>query len=119
MGLGGLVRNLGRVTENGTLSTRSESLNNLLQRLADVDGIRKARLHPVSVLSALLTYLNDQTLRRFNLKSDAKGSRFRFRKVIQMKSISWSKNIADGHVKLEHVSLEAPSDGRIGAPCFK
>ena len=63
MGLGALVRNLGRMTENGTLRARSESLDVLLQRLADVDGIRKARLHPISVLSALLTYRNGQGVR--------------------------------------------------------
>ncbi len=63
MGLGALVRNLGRMTENGTLRAHSEALNTLLQRLADVDGIRKARLHPISVLSALLTYRNGQGVR--------------------------------------------------------
>ncbi len=63
MGLGALVRNLGRMTENGTLRTRNEASNTLLQRLADVDGIRKARLHPISVLSALLTYRNGRGVR--------------------------------------------------------
>ena len=63
MGLGALVRNLGRMTEKGTLSARSEALDVWLQRLADVDGIRKARLHPISVLSALLTYRNGQSVR--------------------------------------------------------
>jgi 60 kDa SS-A/Ro ribonucleoprotein len=63
MGLGALVRNLGRMTENGTLRARNEALNTLLDRLADVDGIRKARLHPISVLSALLTYRNGRGVR--------------------------------------------------------
>jgi 60 kDa SS-A/Ro ribonucleoprotein len=58
MGVGALVRNLGRLTENGTLTANSEALEQLLTRLSDAQSIRSARLHPISVLSAMLTYQN-------------------------------------------------------------
>jgi 60 kDa SS-A/Ro ribonucleoprotein len=63
MGLGALVRNLGRMTENGTLSQNSAALDAVLSRLVDGAAIRSARLHPISVLSALLTYRNGRGVR--------------------------------------------------------
>jgi 60 kDa SS-A/Ro ribonucleoprotein len=56
MGLGALVRNLGRLTVNGTLTANSQALEQLLTRLSDAEAIRSARLHPISVLSGMLTY---------------------------------------------------------------
>jgi 60 kDa SS-A/Ro ribonucleoprotein len=63
MGLGALVRNLGRMTENGTLAPGTRALDTLLARLADSSAIRSARLHPISVLSAMLTYANGKGVR--------------------------------------------------------
>jgi 60 kDa SS-A/Ro ribonucleoprotein len=63
MGLGALVRNLGRMTDNGTLAPGTAALDTLLARLADGAAIRSARLHPISVLSAMLTYANGKGVR--------------------------------------------------------
>jgi 60 kDa SS-A/Ro ribonucleoprotein len=63
MGLGAVVRNLGRMTENGTLAPGTRALDTLLARLADSSAIRSARLHPISVLSAMLTYANGKGVR--------------------------------------------------------
>jgi 60 kDa SS-A/Ro ribonucleoprotein len=56
MGLGALVRNLGRMTANATLVPDSEAVDQVVARLSDGEGLRSTRLHPISVLSALLTY---------------------------------------------------------------
>jgi 60 kDa SS-A/Ro ribonucleoprotein len=56
MGLGALVRNLGRMTAIGTLVSGNEAVDTVLARLSDSESLRSARLHPISVLSALLTY---------------------------------------------------------------
>lgn len=56
MGLGALVRNLGRMTANGTLTPSNEAVDRVVARLADGKLIRAARLHPIAVLAALITY---------------------------------------------------------------
>jgi 60 kDa SS-A/Ro ribonucleoprotein len=56
IGLGALVRNLARMTTNGTLVPGNAAVEVVLRRLADVEQLRRARLHPIQVLSALLTY---------------------------------------------------------------
>jgi 60 kDa SS-A/Ro ribonucleoprotein len=56
MGVGALVRNLGRMTAKGTLVSGNEAVDMVLARLSDGEGLRSARLHPISVLSALMTY---------------------------------------------------------------
>jgi 60 kDa SS-A/Ro ribonucleoprotein len=57
IGLGALTRNLGRMTANGTFDLPGV-LDSVLARLANGEAICAARLHPISVLSALLTYRN-------------------------------------------------------------
>ncbi len=54
--LGALVRNLGRMTANELLAPMSDAARIVRARLADEDAIRKARLHPIAVLAALITY---------------------------------------------------------------
>ena len=59
MPLGALVRNLGRITANGALTAgprTGEMVETVVHRLSDGGAIRKARLHPIAVLSALMTY---------------------------------------------------------------
>lgn len=63
MGVGALVRNLGRMTANGTIVAGNEAIDALLARLSDGAAIRAARLHPISVLSALITYRNGRGAR--------------------------------------------------------
>lgn len=53
---GAMVRSLGRMGACGLLAPLSESSKTVVARLGDRDAIRKARLHPISILSALLTY---------------------------------------------------------------
>jgi len=63
MGLGALVRNLGRMTANGTLVPMSATVDRVVARLGDADRIRRARLHPIAVLSALVTYRSGRGVR--------------------------------------------------------
>lgn len=63
MGLGALVRNLGRMTANGTLAPMSGAVQRVVDRLGDAEQIRRARLHPIAVLSALVTYRGGRGVR--------------------------------------------------------
>ena len=56
--LGALVRNLGVMTARGVVSRGSNGAATVVGRLGDVEAIRKARLHPVVLLNALVTYAN-------------------------------------------------------------
>jgi 60 kDa SS-A/Ro ribonucleoprotein len=63
MGIGALIRNLGRLTANGTLSPMSEMTALVASRLRNEHDILRSRLHPINVLSALLTYRNGKGTR--------------------------------------------------------
>lgn len=63
MGLGALVRNLGRMTSNGTLAPGDEATAAVVRRITDAEAIRRARLHPIAVLTALMTYRAGRGLR--------------------------------------------------------
>lgn len=54
--MGALVRNLGRMTANGLIAPMSAASRTVVERLANQDALRKARLHPLAVLVALKTY---------------------------------------------------------------
>ena len=56
MGLGALVRNLARMTVNGTLEPGNDAVADVVHRVTDAEQIRRARLHPIAVLTALTTY---------------------------------------------------------------
>ena len=51
-----MIRNLGRMTANGLLAPGSEAARLVVERLGDVERLRRARIHPLSVLVALRTY---------------------------------------------------------------
>jgi 60 kDa SS-A/Ro ribonucleoprotein len=51
-----LLRNLGRMTSNGTLKPLSDELNLVCSKLTNEEFVRKARIHPLSVLVSLKTY---------------------------------------------------------------
>lgn len=53
---GALVRNLGKMTEVGLLRPLSASTSLAVARLTDAAALKKARLHPVAMLSALMVY---------------------------------------------------------------
>lgn len=56
MPMGAMVRNLGKMTEVGLLKPMSNAARIVAERIADVERIRKARLHPIALLSALRVY---------------------------------------------------------------
>ena len=58
-----LLRNLGRLTANGVLAPLSPNSTQVAQRLADAGRLRQARVHPVAVLAALMTYRNGRGTR--------------------------------------------------------
>lgn len=51
-----MIRNLATMTRVGLLVPRSDAAATVVERLADSDYLRKSRVHPIQVLSALLTY---------------------------------------------------------------
>jgi 60 kDa SS-A/Ro ribonucleoprotein len=50
------VRNLGRMTANGTLTASSQATALVVSRLNNEETIAKSRIHPLQVLAALYTY---------------------------------------------------------------
>lgn len=56
MPVGALVRQLGRLTANGTLVPLSAEVDQVLAVLGDRERLIKARLHPMALLIALRTY---------------------------------------------------------------
>lgn len=60
MPLTAMIRNLGRMTANGTLQRGNDAAHMVVERLADADRIRKARVHPLAALVALNTYQRGQ-----------------------------------------------------------
>ena len=56
MPLGALVRNLGRLTALGNLEAFSDGQKKAVAMLTDPTAIKKARLHPLSVLKAMKQY---------------------------------------------------------------
>lgn len=56
MPLGAMIRTLGRMSSCGLLVPFSEASKKVVAKLQDPEYIRKSRVHPIQVLSALLTY---------------------------------------------------------------
>jgi len=63
MGLTALIRNLGTMTELGTLEPFHSDVNLTCTRLTDQDQLRKARIHPFNVLVALVVYRSGASVR--------------------------------------------------------
>lgn len=51
-----MIRNLGKMTAVGLLAPMSEAVNLVVSKLSDPEALKRARLHPIKVLAALLTY---------------------------------------------------------------
>lgn len=51
-----MIRNLATMTANGLLKPLSNAAMTICERLGDMDRLRKARVHPIQVLSALTIY---------------------------------------------------------------
>ena len=63
MGLTAMIRNLGRLTNIGLVAPHSVGVNEIERRITDPDALRRARIHPIAVLAALLTYKNGRGIR--------------------------------------------------------
>jgi len=58
-----MIRNLGKMTSVGALKPLSSATNLVCERLADVGRLKRARIHPLSVLLAQTTYSKGQGVR--------------------------------------------------------
>lgn len=63
MPLTAMIRNLGNMTKNGLLTPGSEGTEKVVAELSGIERLRKARLHPIAILSALATYANGRGVR--------------------------------------------------------
>lgn len=63
MKAGAMIRNLGKMTSIGLLSPNSEALRHVCNELDKEEFIKSARMHPVNILTALLTYNNGKGTR--------------------------------------------------------
>jgi 60 kDa SS-A/Ro ribonucleoprotein len=63
MGLGALLRNLGKLTEVGLLGGFSAAEHLVVERLRDARAMRAARIHPLQVLVATRTYAQGRGFR--------------------------------------------------------
>jgi 60 kDa SS-A/Ro ribonucleoprotein len=66
MPMGALIRNLATMTRNGLLTATSSATATVIAQLADDETIRKARIHPIAVLIAQLTYRSGVSVRGSN-----------------------------------------------------
>jgi 60 kDa SS-A/Ro ribonucleoprotein len=51
-----MIRNLGKMSQVGLLTASSEGTKTIVDKLADGESLRKARVHPMQVMSALFAY---------------------------------------------------------------
>lgn len=56
MGLTALIRNLATMTRVDLLKPLSKATSEVVKRLGDGEALQKARVHPIQVLAALMTY---------------------------------------------------------------
>ncbi len=56
MPIAAMVRNLATMTKIGLLTRTSDATKTVVKTLGDAEKIRRARLHPIALLSALTTY---------------------------------------------------------------
>lgn len=63
MPLGAMVRNLGRMSSLGLVAPLSEAAKTVCERLADVERLRKSRLHPLAILVAQVIYAQGAGMR--------------------------------------------------------
>lgn len=63
IGVGALIRQLPKMTRVGLLDQTSDATRTVVARLADADGLKRGRVHPLSALVALRTYANGRSVR--------------------------------------------------------
>lgn len=67
MGMTALIRNLATMTRVGLLEQMGSNTTAVCARLADSEQLRKSRIHPVQVITALYTYKNGRGVRGSNV----------------------------------------------------
>jgi len=63
MPLTAMIRNLGKMTSEGLLTNMSDSTNLVVSRLRDEEYLKRARIHPLSVLNAMRVYARGEGFR--------------------------------------------------------
>jgi 60 kDa SS-A/Ro ribonucleoprotein len=58
-----MIRNLATMTRVGVIGPRKAGTTTVVERLADVERIRRARVHPIALLAALRTYQSGRGVR--------------------------------------------------------
>jgi len=66
LGLTALLRNLATMTRVGLLKPMALAVGEVAKRLVDLEQLKKARVHPIQVLTAMLTYSAGHGLRGSN-----------------------------------------------------
>lgn len=61
-----MIRNLATMTRIGLIKSLGKSNGEIMSRLADKDRLKKARIHPIQVLAALMTYAAGKSARGSN-----------------------------------------------------
>jgi len=73
MPLNAMIRNLGKMSSIGLLTSMSEAEKLIKGKLQDAETIRKARLHPMAILSAFLTYGSGRGVKGSNTWTTVRG----------------------------------------------
>lgn len=73
MPLNAMIRNLGKMSTVGLLTPMSSAEKLIRSKLSDADVIRKARLHPMQILSAFLTYGSGRGVKGSNTWAPVRG----------------------------------------------
>jgi 60 kDa SS-A/Ro ribonucleoprotein len=63
MPLEAMMRNLATMTRVGLLKPLSDAMSTIIQRLTDQERVKRAHLHPIKILAALLTYKSGKGVR--------------------------------------------------------
>lgn len=62
-GLGAVVRNLGRMTANGTIKPLNNTSVAIVNRLTNPEAVKRSRIHPISVLVGASTYASGKGMK--------------------------------------------------------
>ena len=63
LGITAIIRNLGRYSKEGILTGTSAETNFVVEKLLDADTLKKGRVHPIAILTALMTYQSGHGMR--------------------------------------------------------
>jgi 60 kDa SS-A/Ro ribonucleoprotein len=109
MPLTALVRNLGVMTRVGLLAPGSQAAEVVARRVADGAALRRARVHPVQVLSALRTYASGRGVR-------GKGTWEPVARVVDALDAAFYLAFAGAEPTGKRMMLALDVSGSMGAP---